>query len=184
MSMIGSLPAQAANPPPVTVTYTVTTQAPTCNLGLDPSTPSPVTLPSLARSAFSVANGTPTQTGMPIKLKLTGCVGLGGSQLPKIRVWGDSIGVSPSTKLYRSAASAAAGVGFVLINDATCTGAIMTAGSAATPQVVTVPGGSGTVLPNNLVTSFCTKVSRDTLPFTGMTSGPLTAALHFDFQYQ
>lgn len=177
----GMTMAQAANPPSVTATYTVTTQAPTCNLQLN--TPATLNLGDVRQTDFQTNSRPGTAQGQVITLQLTGCTGAAAPKLPKVSVYGDRDGVTDST-LYRKSTSEAAGVGFILTQDKTGAGTALNAGTQANPTKVQVPGTSAGVDPNNKTIDFFVQASRGMGAANLVTSGKLTTDLHFDFLYE
>lgn len=175
--------AHSANPPAVDVTYTITTVAPTCEIERKDTNGATLTLNNVPLAAFSSSVTPAKSSGKAITLNLKNCAGVGGSQVPAIKVWGDRDNVGTSTTLYRGATSQAKGVGFVLTNDKTGDGTPLTAGTQAKPTKVNVPGANGTTLPDGKTVDFFVQVSRDSFSAAQVTSGALTAALHFDFTY-
>lgn len=171
--------AQAA-PPDVVATYTVTTQTATCDLQL--MTPATLTLGDVRKSdVMNMAKPGQSQ-GKVITLKLINCVGIGGSKVPKVTVYGDRDGVTDAT-LYRKSTSQATGVGFMLTQDTDGAGKALTAGTQASPTKVQVPGTNGSTNPNNKTIDFFVQVSKGTQAASGVGDGLLTATLHFDFKY-
>lgn len=172
--------AQAASPPSITATYTVTTQAATCDLKLN--TGSTVALGDVRQTAFQSSATPGTTQGKVITLQLINCAGTGGTKVPKVSVYGDRDGVTDAT-LYRKSTSVAAGVGFILTQDNTGKGTPLTAGTQTSPTKVRVPGTDGSTNPNNKTIDFYVQASRGTQAASGVTSGTLTTSLHFDFLY-
>lgn len=171
---------KAANPPSITATYTVTTQKPTCDLGL--ITAPNLQLDDLRQESFRDANSPGRAQGKIITLQLTNCNGYAGAGVPKISVYGDRDGVT-DPNLYRKSTSVAQGVGFVLTLDNNGVGSILPAGTISNPTIVDIQAIAG-VDPNNKTIDFFVQASRGNQPYTGVTSGVLTSDLHFDFLYE
>lgn len=176
-ALFGTNLAQAGVPAPVTVTYTVTTQAPTCNVTL-PSSGSvalnPVTVADFATSP--VAKG-----GVTFAVTLSGCTGTPtAGTAPNLTFWGTADG--SQTTLFKNmapAASAAAGVGFVLIKGTTATGTPLAVGTSAsrTAIPVTLSGGTGKV-------DFFAMPSRGTYAASAVTGGAMSTSLNFNMDYR
>lgn len=170
-------------PPPVDITYTITTVAPTCEIERKDTNGAVLTLNNVPLAAFSQSAAPAKSSGKTITINLKNCAGVGGGQVPAIKVWGDRDAIGTSTTLYRGGGSQAQNVGFVLTNNTTGDGTPLKAGTQASPTIVNVPGANGSTLPNGKTVDFFVQVSRDNFQPAQVTSGSLTARLHFDFTY-
>ncbi len=170
--------ARAGVPAPVTVTYTVTTQAATCNVTLPSGGTvnlNPVTVSDFATSPV-------TKGGVTFAVTLSGCTGTPTTgTVPNLTYWGEADTSKGDTTLFKNKAptGAAAGVGFVLYRGTSQAGSQLAVGSQATPVAIPVnlSGGTGKV-------DFYAMPSRGGYPVSAVTAGAMRTALNFNMDYR
>jgi P pilus assembly protein, pilin FimA len=175
-ALFGTNLAQAGVPAPVTVTYTVTTQAPTCSVALPPN--GRVELNPVTTSDFSTSPV--TKGGVTFAVTLSGCTGNPTTgTVPNLTFWGTADGTQ--TTLFKNMATtgAAGGVGFVLLKGTTSAGTTLAVGtsSSRTAIPVTLSGGTGKV-------DFFAMPSRGTHPVSAVTGGAMSTSLNFNMDYR
>ncbi|HHL0960354.1 TPA: fimbrial protein [Serratia marcescens] len=182
--------AQAANPPSITATYTVTTQSATCAMARADGGSGTVMLGNIKQGVLNNAALNPAKAqGRTVSMRLT-CQGDPGAKTPKISVYGDSVDTTDG-RLYGNSTNAASGgatnVGFLLTNNATGdtsnAAQILNAGSSATPTKVTI-NMNGNTNPDGMTIPFFVQVSRGTHVYSTVTPGLMTTTLHFEFLYE
>lgn len=185
-----SLSAQAANPPSITATYTVTTQSATCSMARADGASGTVVLGNIKQGVLSDTALNPAKAqGKNVSMRLT-CQGDPGAKTPKIKVYGDNVDAT-DTRLYGNSTPSASGgatnVGFLLTSNATGDTAnaaqILTAGSLGAPTKVTI-NMNGNTNPDGMTIPFFVQVSRGTHLYNTVTSGTMTTTLHFEFVYE
>lgn len=189
--LLFSAELQAADPAPMTLTFTVTTVASTCDLTLDNGgTIGSVVMPSVLGTAFSSAS-TPTQPGGSFTLKLSGCAGQAAAgQTPTISVYGDQVGVT-GDKLFRSVSSEVANVGIAVWYQADASrltgptgNRVVATSDAANPTRLASTWSDQTAMEGKSM-AFWAGVSQDGLNTPGLpNAGKVAATLHFNFAYR
>lgn len=185
MAINGS--ALAVNPSPITATYTVTTQSPTCAIARADGGGGTVTLGNIKQGVLQspVLNPAAAQ-GKALSMKLT-CKGNMGAFTPTIKIYGDRVDAADSRLYANNTTNGSANVGFLLTQNAT--GAvnnsqqILRAGTSTNPTKVVVTT-NGNANPNGITIPFFLQVTRGNHAYSTVTSGPMTTTLHFEFLYE
>ncbi|MFW7226923.1 MULTISPECIES: hypothetical protein [unclassified Serratia (in: enterobacteria)] len=100
--------AQAANPPSITTTYTVTTQSATCSMARADGGTGTVVLGNIKQSVLNDAALNPARTqGKAVSMRLA-CQGDPGAKTPKISVYDDSVDTTDG-RLYGNSTTAVNG---------------------------------------------------------------------------
>lgn len=170
--------AQAGVPAPVTVTYTVTTQAPTCNVTLPQGGTVALTPATVADFSTSPLK----KAGATFAVTLSGCTGQPtAGTTPNLTLWGTPDNTKGDTTLFKNAITTggAAGLGFVLTKDTTGVGALLPVGTQGSPYAIPVTMSSGTGR-----VDFFAMPSRGNYATGDVTAGTMSTVLKFNMDYR